>query len=114
MLRYCQKVRGDDSSAVLSKVRGDNSSVVKRSLDQLYKEIYVTGVGKILHMGFFQKIEFDAWLMTSTIELTLVQVIGRSRAPLWRYSALFAITLHPQLRSKGVAMHVYGVSTYYA
>ena len=29
MLRYCQKVRGDNSSAVL-KVRGDNSSVVKR------------------------------------------------------------------------------------
>ena len=30
-------------------------------------------------MGFFQKIEFDAWLISSSIELTRVQVLGRSR-----------------------------------
>ena len=53
--------------------------------------INVTGFGKTLRMGFFQKIEFDAWLISSTIELTHVQVLGRSRALLWRYSALFAI-----------------------
>ena len=35
---------------------------------------YVTGFGKTLHMGFFLKIEFDAWLISSTIEL---QVLGR-------------------------------------
>ena len=58
--------------------------------------IYVTGFGKTLRMGFFQKIEFDAWLISSTIELTRVQVLGRSRASLWRYSALFVIAPHPQ------------------
>ena len=57
---------------------------------------YVTGFGKTLRMGFSQKIEFEAWLISSTIELTRVQVLGRSCAWLWRYSALFAITPHPQ------------------
>ena len=58
--------------------------------------VYVTGFGKTLCMGFFLKIEFDVWLISSTIELTRVQVLGRSRASLWRYSALFAITPHTQ------------------
>ena len=58
--------------------------------------IYVTGFGKTLRVGFFQKIEFDAWLISSTIELTHVQVLGRSCAWFWRYSALFAIAPHPQ------------------
>ena len=58
--------------------------------------IIVTGFGKTLCMGFFQKIEFDAWLISSTIELTRVQFLGRSCAWLWRYSALFAIAPHPQ------------------
>ena len=57
---------------------------------------FVTGFGKTLRMGFFQKIEFDAWLISSTIELTRVQVLGRSRTSLLRYSALFAIAPHPQ------------------
>ena len=56
----------------------------------------VTRFGKTLRMGFFQKNEFDAWLISSTIELTRVQVLGRSRALLWRYSALFVIAPHPQ------------------
>ena len=65
-------------------------------------------------MGFFQKIEFDAWLISSTIELTRVQVLGRSCAWLWRYSALFAIApIIEKLWSKGVAMHAYGVSAYH-
>ena len=55
----------------------------------------MTGFGKTLRMGFFQKIEFDAWLINSTIELSRVQVLGRSYAWLWRYSALFAIAPHP-------------------
>ena len=45
---------------------------------------------------FFLKIEFDAWLISSSIELTRVQVLGRLCASLWRYSALFAIAPHPQ------------------
>ena len=57
---------------------------------------YVTGYGKTLCMGFFLKIEFDAWLISSTTELTRVEVLGRSHASLWRYSALFAIAPHPQ------------------
>ena len=58
--------------------------------------LYVTRFGKTFRIGFFQKIEFDAWLISSTIELTRVQVLGRSCAWLWRYSALFAIAPHPQ------------------
>ena len=38
--------------------------------------MYVTGFGKTLRMGFFLKIEFDVWLISSTIELTRVQVLG--------------------------------------
>ena len=34
-------------------------------------------------MGFFLKIEFDAWLISSTMELTRVQILGRLRASLW-------------------------------
>ena len=82
----------------------------------------MTGFGKTLRMGFFQKIEFDAWLISSTIELTRVQVLGRSRASLWRYSALIqrfvcgraTPPIIEKLRSKGVAMHAEGVSAYYA
>ena len=81
--------------------------------------INVTGFGKTLRMGFFLKIAFDVWLISPTIELTRVQVPDRSRASLRSYSALFAIAPPPppiieKLRSKGVAMHVYGVSIYYA
>ena len=41
--------------------------------------INVTRFGKTLRMGFFLKIEFDAWLISSTIELTRVQVLGRTQ-----------------------------------
>ena len=58
--------------------------------------IIVTGFGKTLRMGFFPKIEFDAWLISFTIELTRVQVLDRLRASLRSYSALFAIVPHPQ------------------
>ena len=61
-----------------------------------YFKKFVTGFGKTLRMGFFQKIEFDAWLISSSIELTHVQVLGRSHTLLLRYSALFVITPHPR------------------
>ena len=48
----------------------------------------VTGFRRTLRMESFQKIEFDAWLISSTIESTRVQVLGQSCAWLWRYSAL--------------------------
>ena len=57
---------------------------------------YVTVYEKTRHMGFSMKIEFDAYLISSTIELTRVQVSDRSRASLWSYSAFFAIAPHPQ------------------
>ena len=59
---------------------------------------YVTGLdlGKHSILGFFQKIEFDAWLISSSIELTRVQALDRSCASLLRYSALFAIASHAQ------------------
>ena len=49
-----------------------------------------------LYEIFFSKIESNAWLIRSTIELTRVQVLGRLRASLSRYSILFAIMPHPQ------------------
>ena len=67
-------------------------------------------------MGFFLKIEFDAWLISSTIELTRVQVLGRLRASLEIQRFVCDRATPPiieKLRSKGVAMHAYGVSAYY-
>ena len=45
---------------------------------------YVTVYGKTRHMGFFVKVEFDTSMISSTIELTRVQVLDRSCASLWR------------------------------
>ena len=36
--------------------------------------IYVTGFDKTLHMGFFVKIEFGVYLISSSIEPTIYQV----------------------------------------
>ena len=55
---------------------------------------FVTGFGKTLCMGFFQKIEFDAWSISSSIELTHVQVLGRSRFVV--EIQRFVIVPHPQ------------------
>ena len=38
------------------------------------QQLYVTGFGKIRHMGFFVKIKFDVYLISSTLELTYLQV----------------------------------------
>ena len=58
--------------------------------------LYVTVYGKTRHMGFSIKIEFDVYLISSTIELTHFHVSDRSRASLWSYSAFFEIAPHPQ------------------
>ena len=68
-------------------------------------------------MGFFVKVEFDASMISSTIELTRVQVLDRSYASLWSNSAVCdraTPSIIEKLQSKGVAMHAYGVSAYYA
>ena len=68
-------------------------------------------------MGFFRKIEFDVWLISSTIELTRVQVrlIARFVVEIQRFVCDRATPpIIEKLRSKGVAMHAYGVSEYYA
>jgi hypothetical protein len=49
---------------------------------------YVTVSDKTQHMGFFVKFEFDASLISSTLELTRVQVLDRLRASLWSYSSV--------------------------
>ena len=66
---------------------------------------YVTGFWKTLRMGFFVKIEFDVSLISSTLELTQIARFVCDRATAIR---------NEKLRSKGVAMHAYGVSVYHA
>ena len=91
-----------------------NSTDIDISCFLKYPLIYVTGFGKTLLMGFFQKIEFDAWLISSTIELSsslrpivclVVEiqcfVCDRATPPIIE-----------KLWSKGVAIHAYGVSAY--
>ena len=73
------------------------SYLLRRMIDLSKRQVHmdghlwlnVTGFGKTLRMGFFLKFEFDAWLISSIIELIRIQVLGRSHALLWRYSALF-------------------------
>ena len=58
-------------------------------------------------MGFFLKIAFDVWLISPTIEL------ARFAEELQRF--VYDRTTPPiieKLRSKGIAMHTYGVSVY--
>ena len=76
----------------------------------------MTGFGITLRNEIFLKIEFDVWFISSTIELTRVQVLVRLRALLWieiRHFVYDRATppIIKKLRSKGVAMHVYGVSS---
>ena len=79
----------------LSKAQSTLCSLNSLTLHRLHL-VLVTVYGKTRHMGFSMKIEFDAYLISSTIELTRVQVSDRSRASLWSYSAFFAIAPHPQ------------------
>ena len=58
----------------------DNSIIEEvRKSDLL---LCVTGFEKTLLMGFFVKLEFDVSLISSTLELTHLQVLGRLRASL--------------------------------
>ena len=67
-------------------------------LEMLYYDIIITcdRHGKTWHMEFCVKIEFDAYLISSTIALTCVQVSDQSYTLLWSYSALFVIAPDPQ------------------
>ena len=74
----------------------------------------MTGFGKTLRMRFFPKIEFDVWLISTIIEVTRVQVLDRFAVELQSFVCDRAPPpTMEKLRSKGVAMHVYGVSVYY-
>ena len=84
---------------------------------------YVTVSEKTRHIGFFVKVEFYVWLISSTIELTRIQVSDSGLA--WPGCALrceiqrficdrATPPIIEKLPSKGVAMHAYGVSAYYA
>ena len=76
---------------------------VVNQIQCMYGHVYTLQGGKTLHNDFFLKIEFDVWLLSSTIEVTRVQVLDRSLSLLWRYSALFAIPPLPkQLRNYGL------------
>ena len=69
--------------------------------------LYVTVYGKFHHIRFSMKIKFGAYLISSTMELSCVQVSERLRASLWSYSAVCDCAPPPiieKLRSKGVAM----------
>ena len=65
--------------------------------------------------GIFCEIEFDAYLMSSTIELTCIQVSDQSRTSLWSYSTLLLrhTPIIQKLWSKDIAMHTYRISVYY-
>ena len=80
----------------------------------------MTRFGKTLHMRFFQKIEFDVWLISPTIELTCIQVLDPITCFAVELQSFVCDRVTPptieKLRSKGVAMHacvVHGVSIYY-
>ena len=79
---------------------------------------YVTVYGKTRHMGFSVKIEFNASMISSTIELTRVpspRPIERSVMEIQHFVYDCATpSIIEKLRSKGVAMHAYGISAYYA
>ena len=81
---------------------------------------YVTVYEKTRHMGFFVKIEFDVWLISSIV------YHGANPRSSFRPTVRFVVEIQrfvcdratppiiEKLRSKGVAMHAYGVSAYYA
>ena len=85
---------------------------------QCTQSVYVTGFGKNPLYGIFSEIKFDIWLINSTIELTRIQVsepIVHFAEELQCFVCDCATpTIIEKLRSKGVAMHVYGIFVYYA
>ena len=75
---------------------------------------YVTGFGKTLRMGFFLKIEFDAWLISSN-PCSSLRLIAHFFVEIQHFVCDRATPpIMEKLRSKGVAMHAYAVYAYYA
>ena len=68
-------------------------------------------LGKPSVWDFFLKIEFDAWLISSTIEPSLRPIV-RFVVEIQRFVCDRATAPIEKLRSKGIAMHAYGVSAY--
>ena len=71
-------------------------------------------IWKTLRMGFFQKIKFDAWLKHRANPRLSLRPIARFVMEIQRF--VCDRTTPPiieTLRSKGVAMHAYGVYAYY-
>ena len=75
---HCEKQHtpgcGYLSIALIEKARNNFSFILSN----------VTDLGKPSVWDFFLKIEFDAWLISYTIELTRIQVLGRSLTLLCR------------------------------
>ena len=73
--------------------------------------IYVTGSTRL-----FAKIDIATYTSSTTLELTLLQVLDRSPVPFTRYGALCAMT-HELLNSRNYGLnallHVRGVSIDY-
>ena len=79
----------------------------------------VTGCGKTLRMGFFLKIEFDVCMVDKLYlranPRSSFRLITRFVVEIQRFVCNRAIPpIIEKLRFKGVAMHAYGVSAYYA
>ena len=74
---------------------------------------YVTIYGKTPHMGFFVKVEFDVSMISSTIELTRVQILDFCCGDTALCDCATPSIIE-KLWFKGIAMHAYGVSAYYA
>ena len=71
--------------------------------------LYVTGFGKTLCNG----IEFDAWLISSSPRSSL-RTIAHFVVEIQHFVCDRATPpIIEKLRSKGIAMHAYGVSVYY-
>ena len=74
---------------------------------------FATRFGKTLHMGFFLKIEFDVWLRANPC--SSFRLIARFVVEIQHFVCNRATPpIIEKLQSKGIAMHAYGVSKYYA
>ena len=79
----------------------------------------MTRFGKTLRMGFFQKIEFDICMVDKLYHranpCSSLRPIARFVVEIEYFVCDRATPpIIEKLRSKGVAMHAYGVSAYYA
>ena len=90
------------------------------ALEKSLENMYVTVPEKTRRMGLIVKVEFYVWLISSTIELTSVQVSDRLPTVCFVVEIQCFVCDRPtpsiieKLRSKGIAMHAYGVSADYA